>query len=129
MLKSDQFSFMPYRLTQRKQMLMLEESAIRLASDIRAAAMLTILTLLLLLPNTKGISTTDSPWILSSSTLPPTRTMPSLGNGQLAFVPFSDTITVNCLYNGDSWNSHRARVPNYANYVLGGEDPISSEYK
>ena len=129
MLKSDQFSFMPYRLTQRKQMLMLEESAIRLASDIRAAAMLTILTLLLLLPKTKGISTTDSPWILSSSTLPPTRTMPSLGNGQLAFVPFSDTITVNCLYNGDSWNSHRARVPNYANYVLGGEDPISSEYK
>ena len=130
MLKSDQFSFMPYRLTQRKQMLMLEESAIRLASDIRAAAMLTILTLLLLLlPNTKGISTTDSPWILSSSTLPPSRTMPSLGNGQLAFVPFSDTITVNCLYNGDSWNSHRARVPNYANYVLGGEDPISSEYK
>ena len=109
-------------------MLMLEESAIRLASDIRAAAMLTILTLLLLLlPNTKG--TTDSPWILSSSTLPPSRTMPSLGNGQLAFVPFSDTITVNCLYNGDSWNSHRARVPNYANYVLGGEDPISSEYK
>ena len=112
-------------------MLMLEESAIRLAmaSDIRAAAMLTILTLLLLLPNTKGISARDSPWILSSSTLPPTRTMPSLGNGQLAFVPFSDTITVNCLYNGDSWNSHRARVPNYANYVLGGEDPISSEYK
>ena len=98
-------------------------------SDIRAAAMLTILALLLLLPNTKGISTTDSPWILSSSTLPPSRTMPSLGNGQLAFVPFSDTITVNCLYNGDSWNSHRARVPNYANYVLGGEEPISSEYK
>ena len=127
MLESDQFSFMPYLLTRRKQMLMLEESAIRLASDIRAAAMLTILTLLL--PNTKGISTTDSPWILSSSTLPPSRTMPSLGNGQLAFVPFSDTITVNCLYNGDSWNSHRARVPNYANYVLGGEDPISSEYK
>ena len=110
-------------------MLMLEESAIRLASDIRAAAMVTILTLLLLLPTTKGISTTDSPWILSSSTLPSTRTMPSLGNGQLAFVPFSDTITVNCLYNGDSWNSHRARVPNYANYVLGGEDPISSNYK
>ena len=129
MLKNDQFSFMPYPLTRRKQMLMLEESAIRLASDIRAAAMLTILPLLLLLPNTKGISTTDSPWILSSSTLPPSRTMPSLGNGQLAFVPFSDTITVNCLYNGDSWNSHRARVPNYANYVLGGEDPISSEYK
>ena len=129
MLKSDQLSFMPYRLTRGKQMLVVEESAIRLASDIRAAAMLTILTLLLLLPNTKGISTTDSPWILSSSTLPPSRTMPSLGNGQLAFVPFSDTITVNCLYNGDSWNSHRARVPNYANYVLGGEEPISSEYK
>ena len=127
MLESDQFSFMPYLLTRRKQMLMLEESAIRLASDIRAAAMLTILTLLL--PNTKGISATDSPWILSSSTLPPSKTMPSLGNGQLAFVPFSDTITVNCLYNGDSWNSHRARVPNYANYVLGGEDPISLEYK
>ena len=128
MLKNDQFSIIPYPLTRRKQMLMLEESAIRLASDIRAAAMLTILTLLLL-PNTKGISARDSPWILSSSTLPPSRTMPSLGNGQLAFVPFSDTITVNCLYNGDSWNSHRARVPNYANYVLGGEDPISSEYK
>ena len=56
--------------------------------------------------------------------------MPSIGNGQLAFVPLSDTITVNCLYNGDSWNSHRARAPNYANYDLAdGEGPISSEYR
>ena len=80
---------------------------------------------------TNGISTSDdSMWVLTSSTLPPARTMPSLGNGQLAFVPLSDTITVNCLYNGDSWNSHRARVPNYANYdLVDGEGPISSEYR
>ena len=91
--------------------------------------MLTIL--LLFLPFTNGFSASaDSPWVLTSSTLPPARTMPSLGNGQLALVPFSDTITVNCLYNGHSWNSHRARLPNYANYdLVGAESPISSEYR
>ena len=92
-----------------------------------------MLTILLLssLASTNGISTSvDSSWVLTSSTLPPARTMPSIGNGQLAFVPLSDTITVNCLYNGDSWNSHRAGVPNYANYdLVDGEGPISSEYR
>jgi len=84
----------------------------------------------LFLAFTNGISTSvDSMWVLTSSTLPPARTMPSLGNGQLALVPLSDTITINCLYNGNSWNSHRARLPNYANYLVAGESPISSEYR
>ena len=93
--------------------------------------MFTILLLFEFISSTSGGSTsTDSSWVLTSSTLPPARTMPSLGNGQLAFVPLSDTITVNCLYNGDTWNSHRARLPNYANYGLAGaESPISSEYR
>ena len=64
----------------------------------------------------------DSPWILTSSSLPSeTKYFATLGNGQLAMTPFlqhdsSPSINVNCLYNGDSWTSHRARLPNMANY-------------
>lgn len=40
---------------------------------------------------------------------------PTLGNGHLGFTLFGDAIFVNGIYNGDHNNSHRARVPNYAN--------------
>lgn len=40
---------------------------------------------------------------------------PVLGNGHIAYVPFADSIYLNGLYNGNGDNTHRARVPNYAN--------------
>ena len=62
-----------------------------------------------------------SPWLLTSPKLPVDysnpKFMPTLGNGQLAVTPYLNlnpdvppSIFVNCLYNGDSWNSHRARL-------------------
>lgn len=40
---------------------------------------------------------------------------PVLANGHIGYVPFSDSIYMNGLYNGHKDNSHRARIPNYAN--------------
>ena len=69
------------------------------------------------------------PWLLSTTTLPSgpdSKLLATLGNGQLAVSPGARTggevrpsIFVNCVYNGKSWNSHRARIPNWSNYYLG----------
>lgn len=40
---------------------------------------------------------------------------PILANGHLGYVPFGDSIYMNGLFNGYKGNSHRARIPNYAN--------------
>lgn len=40
---------------------------------------------------------------------------PVLANGHIGFVPFGDSIYMNGLYNGYKGDSHRARIPNYAN--------------
>lgn len=40
---------------------------------------------------------------------------PVLGNGHVAYVPFTDSIYMNGLYNGVNESTHRARIPNYAN--------------
>lgn len=41
---------------------------------------------------------------------------PVLANGHIGYVPFSDSIYMNGLYNGYvKSNSHRARIPNFAN--------------
>lgn len=40
---------------------------------------------------------------------------PVLANGHIGYVPYSDSIYMNGLYNGYKGSSHRARVPNYAN--------------
>ena len=88
-------------------------------------------------------SETDSAWVLTTDTLPShtsqSKFNPTLANGQLAVTPYLQpgisvppTITVNCLYNGDSWNSHRARLPNYSNYLLqlkaDGEETVEESY-
>ena len=89
------------------------------------------LLLLIQLASGSRANQEDSPWILSlesnTSGLPPgfdDKFMATLGNGQLAVTPYltSDSsmepsIYMNCLYNGRSWTSHRARIPNYANYL------------
>lgn len=40
--------------------------------------------------------------------------IPTLSNGQLGFVVYSDSVHLNGLYNGKTGKSHRARIPNYA---------------
>lgn len=40
---------------------------------------------------------------------------PVLANGHVGFKPYSYSIHMNGLYNGDKDNSYRARIPNYAN--------------
>ena len=69
------------------------------------------------------------PWLLSTTTLPSgpdSKFLATLGNGQLGVSPGARTggavrpsIFINCVYNGKSWNSHRARIPNWSNYYLG----------
>ena len=71
----------------------------------------------------------ESAWLVSTDSLPShtsqSKFNPTLGNGLLAVTPYLEpgvsvppSILVNCLYNGDSWTSHRARLPNYSNYLL-----------
>ena len=80
----------------------------------------------------------DSPWLLSSPSLPAaedSKYLATLSNGQLAVTPGLRTslatqqfpaIFVNCLYNGRGWNTHRARLPNYSNYVLEFSRPAAA---
>lgn len=44
--------------------------------------------------------------------------MPQLGNGHVAFTTLSRTVNMNGLYNGYRGESHRARIPNWANIRL-----------
>lgn len=43
--------------------------------------------------------------------------MPTLANGHVGFVIYGDSILMNGLYNGVRGESHRARIPNYANIM------------
>lgn len=48
---------------------------------------------------------------------------PVLANGHVGYVPYSDSIYLNGVYNGLKGSSHRARIPNYANIFLEGCGP------
>ena len=84
--------------------------------------------------------TSESPWILTTSVLPSqSKFLATLGNGQLALTPYlktqnedgiSPSLFVNCFYNGQSWTSHRARIPNYANYLpnFAGQTPTENSF-
>lgn len=85
--------------------------------------------LLLLLCPPLLCSEPESPWVLTTDTLPSDTSQskfnPSLSNGELAVTAYlrpgpsvSPSIFVNCLYSGQAWRSHRARLPNYSNYLL-----------
>ncbi|KAI8428264.1 hypothetical protein MSG28_002481 [Choristoneura fumiferana] len=61
----------------------------------------------------------DDPHIFSTHSLPTeARFMPSIGNGHIATNIFSDTVYLNGLYNGRKGESHRARIPAWANIRL-----------
>lgn len=38
---------------------------------------------------------------------------PTLSNGHIGFVAYSDAVHINGVYNGETGESHRARIPNY----------------
>lgn len=59
----------------------------------------------------------NSPFLLYLIRLPDPSEIPTLGNGHIAFVIFGDAILMNGLYNGERGESHRARIPNYANII------------
>lgn len=50
---------------------------------------------------------------------------PVMTNGHIGFVPYSNSIYMNGLYNGIGGNSHRARLPNFANIQF---DPCSQSF-
>lgn len=57
--------------------------------------------------------------------------MPSIGNGHIATNIFSDTVYMNGLYNGRKGESHRARIPAFANIRLNSTltpHPYKPEY-
>ena len=72
-------------------------------------------------------SVSASRWVLKTNLVPSVdieqRHMAYLGNGELSVIPYllsdltNNSINVNCLYNGHLSDSHRARVPNYSNYI------------
>jgi trehalose/maltose hydrolase-like predicted phosphorylase len=49
--------------------------------------------------------------------LPEFSDLPTLSNGHLGFVIYSDAVLMNGLYNGERGTSHRARIPNYSNVL------------
>ncbi|XP_064644748.1 protein-glucosylgalactosylhydroxylysine glucosidase-like [Lineus longissimus] len=50
------------------------------------------------------------------------RLMPEVGNGHIGHVPFSDTVYMSALYNGQGGNSHRARIPAYCAFEMDFSD-------
>lgn len=57
--------------------------------------------------------TISSNYIFTAPELKDFQNVPTLSNGNLAFIAYSDTIHLSGLYNGAALASHRARVPNY----------------
>ncbi|XP_033113241.1 protein-glucosylgalactosylhydroxylysine glucosidase-like isoform X2 [Anneissia japonica] len=71
----------------------------------------------------------DDPTVFTSSSFPANRKQqPSIGNGYLATVVYSNTIFVNGLYNGKGTNSHRARVPSTAAITASLQESASHLY-
>ncbi|XP_047987690.1 protein-glucosylgalactosylhydroxylysine glucosidase [Leguminivora glycinivorella] len=106
-----------------------------LARNKQVAAMLGVLALaavVVVVLTTKGASSnvvekgpeeaedvSDDPYIFSTHSLPSEdRFMPSIGNGHIATNIFSNTVYLNGLYNGHKGESHRARIPAWANVRL-----------
>lgn len=43
---------------------------------------------------------------------------PVLANGHIGYVPYSDSVYMNGVFNGHKGSSHRARIPNYASIYV-----------
>ncbi|XP_071956538.1 protein-glucosylgalactosylhydroxylysine glucosidase-like isoform X2 [Antedon mediterranea] len=75
-------------------------------------------------------SSADDPSVFSSTVFPSnSKQQPSVGNGYLATVIYSNTVYVNGLYNGKGTSSHRARVPSTAAITASlQESPVSASH-
>ncbi|EAT42152.1 AAEL006273-PA [Aedes aegypti] len=60
----------------------------------------------------------DTNYLFNSARFPEPPGVPTLSNGNLGFTVFSDSVYLTGVYNGRGSQSHRARVPNYANIQL-----------
>lgn len=69
-----------------------------------------LITVIAVLATSQTISNN---YIFTTSELKDLQNVPTLANGNLAFIAYSDTVHLSGLYNGASYASHRARVPNY----------------
>lgn len=52
-------------------------------------------------------------YILNATTVINDQSSPTLSNGDLSFVAYSDTVHLNGVFNGVDAESHRSRIPNY----------------
>ncbi|XP_026314471.1 protein-glucosylgalactosylhydroxylysine glucosidase-like [Hyposmocoma kahamanoa] len=67
----------------------------------------------------ESVDVSEDARVFSTRNLPiDDRLMPSIGNGHIATNIFSDAVFMNGLYNGLKGDSHRARIPAYANIRL-----------
>ncbi|XP_001651850.2 protein-glucosylgalactosylhydroxylysine glucosidase [Aedes aegypti] len=60
----------------------------------------------------------DTNYLFNSDRFPEASSVPTLSNGNLGFTVFSDSVYLTGVYNGRESQSHRARIPNYANIQL-----------
>ncbi|XP_062706464.1 protein-glucosylgalactosylhydroxylysine glucosidase-like [Aedes albopictus] len=60
----------------------------------------------------------DRNFLFNSDRFPDAADVPTLSNGNLGFTVFSDSVYLTGVYNGRGHQSHRARIPNYANIQL-----------
>lgn len=52
-------------------------------------------------------------FVFESNVLDDVNRIPTLSNGHIGFVAYSDAVHLNGVYNGKTGESHRARIPNY----------------
>ncbi|XP_071807639.1 protein-glucosylgalactosylhydroxylysine glucosidase-like [Asterias amurensis] len=78
--------------------------------------------------NDKYADISKRPDVFESSSLPSQQCcLPTVGNGYLATVVYSDTIYVNGIYNGRGGNSHRARIPSTAAITVSSKTAIKKQ--
>lgn len=53
-------------------------------------------------------------YVFESIVLDDPNRVPTLSNGHIGFVAYNDAVHVNGVYNGQTGESHRARIPNYS---------------
>ncbi|XP_062551750.1 protein-glucosylgalactosylhydroxylysine glucosidase-like [Armigeres subalbatus] len=60
----------------------------------------------------------ETNYLFNSNQFPDSTSVPTLSNGNLGFTVFGDSVFLTGVYNGRGSQSHRARIPNYANVQL-----------
>lgn len=58
-------------------------------------------------------------YVFDSNVLDDRNLVPTLSNGHIGFVPYTDAVHINGVYNGKTGESHRARIPSYGRVQIG----------